>query len=565
MAELIKPFVLPRLSKKMKNILLGVNSLAPSTSRFALYGTLLLIIIFWTSIFGFSHSFQGLHLIDDHEIITFNSQLNDAGFWTTFREWIKEEFQGIRFRPLWIFFKLLRIQLFHTNALLWLTLNMLIAILTTWLWFLIGLAMNWQPLIAIGFAFMISLGEQSAIYYRLGTPETLSTLLAAVVFYLTCLSAKFYQTHQGLFFNILQVLSVILLTLSKENFILILPAIIFFKIILLCDYQSLTWKEAIQKSLSSSLLIFIIFLISLGVIQSLKNSTSLTVSYADNFGFDISRFIPTFYALSQKIPWIILLIFLFCLICLSLFQKKFLFKKLKDSLILWTLIVVPQLVIYAKSSIYERYLLPALIGYAFWLAINFKIIGESSKILARFLSFFFIIFIIFSFIFINYPQFQKYSSQRIAVNQLLTLIAENTQKDDSILVVINPRSFFEFGLSLRKFLAYQLNRKSIYLASYGSQDTDFYTDIVKEAEAIYSSLDPDAYFADSYLRLPSNLADHKFTSIIIFPPFHEIFLRQSSQWFMPEVFKKFQVDLKMNDLFPFSLIGHSQVTIYCLK
>lgn len=438
----------------MKNIF-SVKTLKSPDHHSILYGFIFLIVVFWVSIFTLSQSFQGFHLIDDHEILTFDNLLRQLGFWSTFQEWIKTELQGIRFRPLWILFKLLRIQLFQVNSSLWLSLNMLIAIITTGLWFLVGLTIGWSFLVSFGFTLMIVLGEQSAIYYRLGTPETLSVLLLALVFYFASLSAKLYFSYQAKILMCLQIFFTLLLILSKENFILVLPAIIFLKVSLIKEYHSLNFKKAFRAILPDLLINLLLFSISLGIIQYLKFSNQIIFSYADNFGFDSSRFLPTFNALLQKTPWLFILILLGALLYLSVYEKQILFKNLANPFILWILIVIPQLMIYAKSNIYERYLLPALIGYAFWIAFNLQLIGKYRRFLARLLSSAFIVSIIVSFFSVNYPQFQTYASQRIAISQLLTLVAEKTQKDDSILVVINPRSFFEFGLSLRKFLAYQ--------------------------------------------------------------------------------------------------------------
>lgn len=532
-------------------------------------GILLTITIFWVSVFGFSGSFQGFHLIDDHEIVAIHHQLQNSQvpFWTAFKQWTVGELQAIRFRPVWIFFRLLRIELFQTNTFLWLALNLLIAIMTTWLWFLVGLAMKWQTLIALCFTFMIVLGGQSAIYYRLGTPETLSVLLLALVFYLSCLKVRYYQTNKGLLFHFLQIISVVLLILSKENFILILPALIFFQISLSRQYHSLTWKAAIQRNLTSSIIIFFLLITGLGIIQYLKFSSQLAISYADNFGLDLSRLLPTFYQLSKETQWTFLLILMSYLIFCSIFifQKKKLLENLGVALVLWALIVIPQLLIYSKSNIYERYLLPALIGYAFLLATNLKLISQITPLINRFFSVLLILIISFSFFSFNYPQFQKYASERRAVHQLLTVVSENTQKDDPILLVINPRSFYEFGISLRKFLAYQFERQSIYLASYGSQDTDFYTDLVQDAEEHYKTLDPNVYFTEGYLPFSDLVDSQQFKSIIIFPPFQDVFLAQSLQWFNAENFDKFQVNLNMDNHFPFTMIGNSKVTIYCSR
>lgn len=67
------------------------------------------------------------------------------------------------------------------------------------------------------------------------------------------------------------------------------------------------------------------------------------------------------------------------------------------------------------------------------------------------------------------------------------------------------------------------------------------------------------------MPLPPDVDPSKFTSIIIFPPFHDTFMDQSSDWFMSKNFEKINIDLKMNDLFPFSLIGNSHVAVYYLK
>ncbi len=525
---------------------------------------LVLISAFWLGVFYFSRSFnQGFHLIDDHEIIAINHQVIAGGkFSDHLQGWLNAEAIGIRFRPLWIIFKLLRIQILGQNVSLWIALNMIIAIMTTWVWFLFGLAMNWQHLTAIGFALMIVLGDQSAIYFRLGTPETLSTLVLAFVFYFSLLSTRYNSNYKTFIYNFFELVFLILLALSKENFILILPALVIFKIVQIRFHRKLTWKAACLLCLPYLIVISLVFILNLGFISFLKSSSSLSSSYADNFGLDVTRLSVTFQSLTQKVLWPFIVFSITCIGVLSLIQKRFLLGELTEEFILCCAIIIPQIALYSKSGIYERYLLPAIIGYAFLTAASLRLIAQSSKLLSRLLSLSLILMITISFIKVNYPQFQRYATQRDSFNQLLTLISTNTQKDDAVLVVINPRSFYEFGLSLQKFLMYQLNRKSVYLSSYGSTEADFYTDLVQEAEQAYRTLDPKVYLTEGYTRFQPDLNSSKIKSIIIFPPFQAIFLNNSSQWFKESNFDKYQIDLNLKDHFPFTIIGNSKVTVY---
>ena len=230
--------------------------------------------------------------------------------------------------------------------------------------------------------------------------------------------------------------------------------------------------------------LFILSLSNLAYIKYILNSNP-AVKYADNFGYDYARLWATLLSLNDNGYWQILLINLILttiiIVVVAVNGDRFLVLELVPGLCIFVLIVIPQVLVYAKSGIYERYLIPGVLGYSFLIAYTYNFIQSHNHILIRFFKINFAKFIpliisgilIFQASGVIWGNFNLYSLQRKALNDLLTIVESNTQADDKILVVINPRSFWEFGLSLKTFLNYKIDRHQIYLSSYGSLQTEF--------------------------------------------------------------------------------------------
>ena len=219
-----------------------------------------IIFSFWLLMFLTSDSlWNGFHFIDDHDIVTINHNLNqqNKGFFSVLIESVKGDISGARFRPLWIIHKVILTKLFGLQSFLWLHYNFCVAVLTTFLLFIFGLLIRFSFLSSLLLAFLTIIGPQSAIYYRLGTPETFSSILLSLS--LVCIAFSVRIKTWINFYEILFFLAVTGMLLTKENYFLVLPALAFIKIWQDSSVNQLNWQKSIKKNVF--FLAFFIYLI----------------------------------------------------------------------------------------------------------------------------------------------------------------------------------------------------------------------------------------------------------------------------------------------------------------
>ena len=338
----------------------------------------ILIFSFWLIIFLTSDSlWNGFHFIDDHDIIVINHSLNqhNKSFLSVLIESVKGDIGGARFRPLWITHKVILTKLFGLQSSLWLQYNFCVAILTTFLLFVFGLLIRFSFLSSLLLAFLTIIGPQSAIYYRLGTPETFSTLLLSISLVSIVLSAR-----KKTFINIYEILFLFSATgmvLTKENYALMLPALVFIRIWQYRSINKLNWYKSIQNNIFSIVFLSALLFLNFAYITYIINSNS-GVKYADNFGYSYEKLWSTLSSLNENSYWQILLINLIftsiIIIVVAVNGDKLLVLELIPGLCIFILTVIPQIFTYAKSGIYERYLIPGVLGYSFLIAYTYNFI-----------------------------------------------------------------------------------------------------------------------------------------------------------------------------------------------
>ena len=141
-------------------------------------------------------------------------------------------------------------------------------------------------------------------------------------------------------------------------------------------------------------------------------------------------------------------------------------KNLALPILFCLLIVTPNLILYAKSGMYDRYLLPSLMGISF---IVVSLIKETRFRYHWLSSLFLAVILVFS---VN-PSLKAFSDGRkFAVDGnhtkiFLSSIAENYNESSRILMVANPVSNFELSASVDRYLSIE---KGIKIYAYSVED-----------------------------------------------------------------------------------------------
>jgi hypothetical protein len=507
----------------------------------------IVILVFWLLILITSGSlFSGYHFTDDHEIVAMNYDLkiDKINIIELFIQWIKRDLISGRLRPFYYIHRIIETRVFGLNFTLWSIYTGLLGVFTTFFLFLFGKLINFSTQEALLFSFLTTLGTQSAIWWQLGPAETIGSFLLSVTLVLAVLSEK--ENHK-LLYEILLIVLVLMMSLSKESFILIIPAIAFIKIWMSHHFQTISWQQAIvQNFLSIALLgsillseiIFLIFFLGL----------TPDIGYAGIDKFSISRIISAAKELHEAGDGWILLASLLAILVLSM-RNSFpaILRTLKSLclyLSLFFLVAFPQIVLYAKSGISHRYILPGIIGYSFLLIALYSLLNRKYRLVTKLILVLILISLGLKFT-LAWEAAHSFALEGKSTNALLETIEKNTTGNDPILIVTNPTIYYEWSFSIKKYLGYVSQRNNLYLNIYGNPQSKFY----REVESFYNFKNLD--------KINNKIEPY---CIVTFPEMKKIFLKNSSNLLLLKNYKEY----KFNH-FNRNLNKNSSIYLYCIN
>ena len=339
------------------------------------------LFLFWFSILFFSGSLSsGYHFVDDHQILEINQKLSSYNFSVldVSKEMILDDFNK-RFRPLFYFYKVLETKLFGINFLFWSIYTGILAVMTSLFLYLFTKTVGFSPLESAVFSILPLLGKQSEIWWRLGTNETIGTFFMSLC--LLFMGLSIYSKRRRLFFAIFFLISVVLMSLCKESFILLIPAILFWQIWLYKERNNLKWIGALKNNSIILSLLFFIFTVEILIIKFYIGVNK--VSYAGIEIFQPSKYFYTAIKLADQgsfrlilLVAIVLVVFYCNRSTLEICLNNFIYP-----LILLLLICIPQIILYAKTGFWARYIMPGFLGYFVFIIYMLKFIRTNKNTL----------------------------------------------------------------------------------------------------------------------------------------------------------------------------------------
>lgn len=315
--------------------------------------------------------FSGYHLVDDHMIYQHINDMEQNGFFITLIHAMKSDFT-FRFRPLYQVELVWGSALFKTNMNVWMfytALKGIVAILFVWK-FVRSLSVN--CLYSSIFTGVCILGPQFIIWARSANQENTGMLLVAITLWLVVKEAKErYQGRKSLKLSVLLGVFILATSLVKESFVIMIPAYILLSVAIAYD-KDIVGESSLDISFKS-------------IKGVLKNGMP---QYAIWLGFMALELIiiifgvgtdKTGYAgfsgnteLIQYLRGIMNSMLdscrgLTCLMVAFIIYELYIRKSLKKyfGYILFAVYVIAsQLVLHAKSGMWERYIVPYVIGVA---------------------------------------------------------------------------------------------------------------------------------------------------------------------------------------------------------
>lgn len=420
---------------------------------------LLISLLFITSLFSFfiftKTLNSGYHFIDDHCLISMESNLESSLFLKVGYTYVKNDFL-IRFRPAFYIYYISFLKVFGLDF-FWMSAFVgFVAFLST-LFFYYGLRnLKFSMLESILFVCLIFIGTQSSIWWRLGVAETVCVFFLSLAFFFMtkCSKKEKYKLN-----NILFIIFLIIASLCKESFIIIIPAFVFFKIWNEKRFFNTSLKESIKNNYLLFLPIIIMF-IELVIIKFIVGTNQIgyagVTSSANEFLIGIKNIIFNKISLLNWFKFLgySLAVYFASFIFLRKNKKEKFIQSMKffiPNLTFVLLIVLPQIFMHAKSGMVERYLLPTTFGLAFLVVVILK--DVKLKFFKFLILILFCIFITNSFL-VARDKAIIFAKDGIQTNFLLDTVKENIDKEDNFLLVTDPVSRFEVSNSIKIYLSY---------------------------------------------------------------------------------------------------------------
>lgn len=410
---------------------------------------------------------SGWHLVDDHETVELvkNKLENNVPFWTAF---IREYRIDIthRWRPAYWFFRVLAAYVFGESYVLHNSFLCLIGMVTYVL--LYGAVRNFKcsSISAHLFAGLVILGRQYEMWYQIANQENIGLFFLAVCLWIVSYQYKNNNfTHKKL--DILLLICAVLCSLIKESFFLVLPIIILLRLgmeglVLRGGVRS--WIKLFVRKVPFWLPALAVFVWSAYMIVFYVGTAPI-----DYAGIELDKgWKNTLWNIMrmrgeslEDFVWITLLCTVILLIALLFLAIKH--RKVEKCYVLLgcmgVYIVCTQIVLYAKSGMWDRYLVPFIVGYG----LIFVVFAE--KLLSNVNWYISIVYKIALFLFLAtraymaivcgaYPR----AEEGRQTQTMLQYVVSETSQEANILASLESR---EANMAVCMYLSYD-NRSNVY-------------------------------------------------------------------------------------------------------
>lgn len=330
-------------------------------------------LVFWFAFLGLSGTLgSGFHFTDDHQIIVYSETVKDSGALKIAVDWIAEDIGRVgRFLPVYYIHRLLQVKFFGADFFIWGLYDGLMVWAGSFFLSAAFLVLGFTLFEALLFPLLAFLGFQSAVWWKFGTAETIGMPMLAALLLLSALGARRRRRLiDGAF-----ILLAIVLMLTKESFLVFIPAIVFLKVWLEKKESGKGWLTAARLNALPVLVLLAWLGGQLLFIKFYVKSTG--IGYAGYYGFHVVPFMRAltgYLFLTQA--WVIPAGLGLAWAAWPDKGRKFA-AGLLPLFIFMALALLPQALLHAKSGVYERYLFPGAFATAFAAVFLMKLVREN--------------------------------------------------------------------------------------------------------------------------------------------------------------------------------------------
>jgi hypothetical protein len=421
------------------------------------------ITLFIGSILSITGTLQsGFHFVDNHEVVQTMKDMSDhnGSIIQVIQKWVSSDLL-VRFRPMYMIDNVIVDNICHFNFTTLSIYHCVLIIIIAFLLFVFMRKLNFGKIESISFPIIALVGPQAAIWYRLGPNESIGMwyLAWSLIFMVYSIKSNKFR----LFFRGLFCVFSISMMLCKESFLLLTPALIL-------SYITLVWLEdtsrsyivLIKKIIPEIFILAVSFLFCIGYVLLKINTESM--GYAGIKGVNYLSYLRCLYTIVFQGMIGVVSILLFVTSSILTYRYS---KSNKNQLILHLLvlfissfIILPQVFLYAKSGVFERYFLPSTLAWSLMMVFSFS--NFKSLLSLHFEDkyhsklFLFEILLICSLFFPSlvrlFGEASEFTREGKEVNAVLSFINYNSCPESTVLMIAEPISDAERTLSFRRYL-----------------------------------------------------------------------------------------------------------------
>ncbi len=396
---------------------------------------------------------SGWHLVDDQEYVDYLIQMkmDKLSYFECLKDTIVKDLSW-RFRPLYYFIRVTFTVFFETNLVAWSIAKGIVTVLAFFFLYLIAREMKCNIFYSVLFAMVVMVGPQSVVWWKLGPQECTGLMLFSIGFYFLL---KWVDTRKKAY-NWLSLIMMILAGLFKESFLMMIPfaiSYLFYYDIKRNGFSLKTVFISFKKNIFMicSLIIFLILCLLViffhsGTGQGFYDSSMSMNSYK----------ILWIYILQNPLQWFAVFAALIFIIMLTGIKR---WKNLIWEFLLTMAIMIPQFILYLKLGFEERYIIPWVFGYAYFIVIALSnwdgIKGIRSKLYCC---------CILGLLVIHFPivisEGEYYTYRGDSVTTVFNTVLKESTADSKILAAYSP--YVESDLTASFWMRYN-GRDKVYV------------------------------------------------------------------------------------------------------
>ena len=377
---------------------------------------------------------SGWHMVDDHEFLEYQIELSRSGgtVFTCIQKALEEDI-GSRFRPLYYIFRVILTTFFGSNLVVWSIFKAIEIVISFIFLYLCARTLKCTVFYSIIFTMVVMVGPQSVVWWKLGPQESTGIMLFAVSFYFLL---KWLQTSKNSY-AIVSYVFTLTVALYKESFLLLIPFLMCFVIYSDCNKTEFSFSS-VRASVRQHFLFMLIYSLTF-IAEVLIIILVVGVSSPGYVGFDSSVTLHQY-----KIYWLdairnYLKYFLYFMIPAGLIIITFIksWRLLLKEFFIACLIMFPQIILYCKTGLEERYILPWSFGFAYFFILSICKLPQFKGLRKLLYSGIIFIFLLFHFkVLVNEADYFTYRGH--SVTTVLNEALKYSNAETNILSAYSP-------------------------------------------------------------------------------------------------------------------------------